>query len=165
MARPLRIDLPGAIQHVTNRGNNRENIFYDEGDKEAFLYLVIEEAERCGWLIHDYALMDNHFHLLIETPEVNLSRGMQRLETTYVQRFNRKYCRTGHLFGGRFGSQLVEGGAYQMEVARYIVLNPVRAEIVERPEDYRWTSYRAKAGLDPAPGWLSMNGLHHFGRD
>lgn len=165
MARPLRVDLPGAIQHVTNRGNNRENIFYEDADKELFLHLVVAEAERCGWLIHDYALMDNHFHLLIETPEANLSRGMQRLQTTYVQRFNRKYRRVGHLFQGRFGSQIVEGGVYLMEVARYIVLNPVRAGIVEHPEDDRWTSYRAKAGLDPAPPWLSMKGLCHFGRD
>ena len=165
MARPLRVDLPGAIQHVTNRGNNRQDIFLGDTDKALFLELFIAEADRCGWLIHDYCLMDNHFHLLVETPEANLSQGMQRFQTTYVQRFNRKHGRTGHLFGGRFGSQVVEGGGYLMEVARYIVLNPVRAGMVERPEDYRWSSYGAKAGVDSAPPWLSTNGLLHFSRD
>jgi putative transposase len=165
MARPLRVDLPGAIQHVTNRGNDRQDIFRGDADKALFMELFVEEADRCGWLIHDYALMDNHFHLLVETPEANLSRGMQRLQTRYVQRFNRNHGRTGHLFGGRFGSQIVEGGGYLMEVARYIALNPVRAGMVERPEDYRWTSYRAKAGLEAPPPWLSMSGLFHFERD
>ncbi len=165
MARQLRVDLPGAIQHVTNRGNNREDIFLGNLDKAFFLELFEAEADRCGWLIHDYCLMDNHFHLLIETPEANLSVGMQRLQTKYAQRFNKRHDRTGHLFGGRFGSQVVEGGAYLMEVARYIVLNPVRAGMVERPEDYEWSSYRAKAGIDPAEPWLSMNGLLHFSRD
>jgi putative transposase len=165
MARPLRVDLPGAIQHVTNRGNDRQDIFRSDEDKALFMEMFVEEADRCGWLIHDYALMDNHFHLLVETPEANLSRGMQRLQTKYVQQFNRNHGRTGHLFGGRFGSQIVEDGRYLMEVARYIVLNPVRAGMVGRPEDYRWTSYRTKAGLETAEPWLSMNGLFHFDRD
>ena len=166
MARQLRVDLPGAIQHVTNRGNNREDIFFGDVDKALFLELFVAEADRCGWLIHDYCLMDNHFHLLVETPEANLSLGMQRLQTRYAQQTNKRHGRTGHLFGGRFGSQVVEGGGYLMEVARYIVLNPVRARMVERPEDYRWSSYRAKAGLESTPPpWLSMKGLLHFSRD
>ena len=165
MARPLRLQVPGGIYHVTNRGNDRHDIFRDEGDKDVFLSLVVAEIERCGWLLHDYALLDNHFHLLIETPEPNLSRGMQRLETTWAQRFNRRYGRRGHLFQGRYDSKLVEGGAYLMEVSRYIALNPVRAGIVERPEQYRWSSYGAKAGYAPAPAWLSMEGLFHFSRD
>lgn len=165
MARPLRIDYPGALQHVTNRGNNGERIFGGDDDKERFLALVIEEAERCGWMIHDYALMDNHFHLLIETPRANLSRGMQRLQTRYVQRFNAINGRTGHLFGGRFWSRPVEDGRYAMEVSRYIALNPVRAGMCARPEESRWSSYRAKAGLDKAPRWLSMRSLLDFDRD
>lgn len=165
MARPLRLQVPGGIYHLTNRGNDGQLIFRDESDKALFLDLVVEEVERCGWILHDYALMDNHFHLLVELTEPRLSAGMQRLQTTYVQRFNRKYRRTGHLFGGRFYSKMVEGGGYLMEVSRYIALNPVRAGMVERPEEYRWSSYRAKAGYEPPPPWLSMAGLSHFSRN
>ena len=165
MARPLRLQFPGGIYHVMNRGNNRQKIFLDDADKALFLAFVIEEIERCGWKLHDYALMDNHFHLLIETPEPNLSTGMHRLESTYAQQFNKRHGRTGHLFGGRYKSFLVEGGGYLMEVARYIVLNPVRAGMVAHPRDYAWSSYRAKAGYEDPPPWLTMSGLYHFDRD
>ncbi len=127
--------------------------------------LLIGEIERCGWKLHDYALMGNHFHLLIETPEANLSSGMHKLEGPYAQRFNRRHGRTGHLFGSRFKACLVEGGRYLMEVSRYIALNPVRAGIVEHPGDYGWSSYRAKAGYEDPPPWLTMSGLFHFDRD
>lgn len=165
MARSLRLQVPGGIYHVFNRGNDRQNIFRDEWDKQVFLSMLIDEIERCGWLLHDYALLDNHFHLLVETPEVSLSSGMHRLQTRYVGYFNRKYKRWGHLFGGRFKSILAERESYLKELSRYIVLNPVRAGIVERPENYRWSSYRAKAGFEEPPPWLCMSGLLDFGRD
>ena len=165
MARPVRLEVPGGIYHVTNRGNDRQTIFVDDADREIFLALVLAEIERCSWILHDYAILSNHFHLLIETPEPNLSKGMQRLEGTYAQWFNRRHGRCGHVLGGRYKSRLVEGGSYLMEVSRYIALNPVRAGIVERPEQYQWSSYRAKAGFEPPPPWLSMVGLTHFSRD
>jgi putative transposase len=165
MARPLRLELPGALHHVFNRGNERKNIFRSDEDRSDFLALLIAERERCNWIIHDYALMDNHFHLVIETPEGNLSKGMQRLEGTYAQRFNKRHDRCGHLFGGRFKSKLVEKESYLLELSRYVALNPVVAGMVDRPEDYAWSSYRAKAGYEPAPAWLDMSGLDQFGSD
>ena len=165
MARPLRLQLEGGIYHVMNRGNNGQLIFMDGADKALFIALLVGEIERCGWKLHDYALMDNHFHLLVETPEANLSSGMHNLEGTYAQAFNRRHKRRGHLFGDRFKSPLVEGGGYLMEVARYIALNPVRAGMVEHPRDYAWSSYRAKAGHETPPPWLTMSGLYHFDRD
>ena len=165
MARQKRLIYPGGIYHVMNRGNNGEWIFHEDADKEMFLALLIAEIERCGLKLHEWALMDNHFHLLLETPEGNLSKAMHRLESGYAQWFNRKYRRTGHLFGERFKSLLVEGGGYLMAAARYIVLNPVRAHIVAHPREYRWSSYRAKAGYEDPPPWLTMSGLYHFDRD
>jgi putative transposase len=165
MARPLRLELPGALHHVFNRGNERKNIFRNDEDRNDFLALLVAERERCNWIIHDFALMDNHFHLVIETPEANLSKGMQRIEGTYAQRFNRRHDRCGHLFGGRFKSRLVEKESYLLELSRYVVLNPVQAGVVARPEDYVWSSYRAKAGYEAAPAWLDMSGLDQFSSD
>lgn len=165
MARQKRIVYPGGIYHAMNRGNNGELIFREDADKEMFLALLIEEIERCALQVHEWALMDNHFHLLVKTPEANLPKAMHRLESQYAQWFNRKYGRTGHLFGQRYKGILVEGGSYEMQAARYIVLNPVRAGIVDHPRDYRWTSYRARAGYEAPPPWLSMQGLDHFDRD
>lgn len=156
MARPLRLQHPGALWHVTSRGNNRGDIFFDDADRTLFLNLFGESARRSHWIVHEYALMTNHFHLLIETPEMTLSSGMKWLNQTYAQRMNKKYNRVGHFYQGRFHSELVEKEAYLLEVMRYIVLNPVRAGMVERPEDYRWSSYRAKLGLEEPPEWLTM---------
>jgi hypothetical protein len=101
--------------------------------------------------------MKNHYHLVIQTPQPNLSRGMQWMNGTYASWFNRRHKRSGHLFHGRFHAFLIEKEAYFAEVLRYVVLNPVRAKMVGRPEDYRWSSYRATAGLEPAPKWLDVN--------
>jgi REP element-mobilizing transposase RayT len=114
---------------------------------------------RFEWQCLTYCLMDNHFHLLVETPKPNLSRGMQRLKGTYGRYFNDRYGLVGHLFQGRFSSPLVTGEEYQLEVARYIVRNPVRAGIVKAPEDYVWSSYRATVGLAPAPSFLAVSRL------
>lgn len=165
MARPLRLEHPGALWHVTSRGNNRADIFFDDDDRNFFLDLVGEAVVRFHWLLHEYTLMTNHYHLVIETPETTLSRGMKWVNQRYAQRINRKYKRSGHLFQGRFGSQLVEKESHMLEVLRYTVLNPVRAGMVERPEDYRWSSYRAKIGHAPVPEWLTTTTLGEFGKD
>lgn len=159
MARPLRIEFPGAIYHATSRGNARRKIFLDDEDREAFLSILAWVVERFGWICHAYCLMDNHFHLLIETPEPNLARGMRQLNGVYTQAFNRHHRKVGHLFQGRYKAILVERDGYLLELARYIVLNPVRARIVKAPEGYAWSSYRPTLGLDPIPPGLSVDGL------
>ncbi|MBI4915717.1 MAG: transposase [Acidobacteria bacterium] len=154
MARPLRLEHPGAVWHVTSRGNAREAIFLDDGDRSAFLELLAKSVEMCRWRLHAYVLMTNHFHLLLETPEPNLSRGMRQLNGVYTQRFNRRHRRTGHVLQGRFGAVLVERNAHLLELARYVVLNPVRAGMVPSPGTWAWSSFRATAGLADGPSWL-----------
>ena len=156
MARPLRIEFPGALYHVTSRGNEKRPIFRSDVDRRAFLDFLAQAARRFGWSITAWVLMTNHFHLVIQTPGPNLSRGMHWLNGTYAARFNKHHRRWGHLFGGRFKAFLIDKETYFMEVLRYTVLNPVRAGMVERPEDYRWSSYRATAGLELAPDWLDV---------
>ncbi|MBI5753042.1 MAG: transposase [Hydrogenophilales bacterium] len=159
MARPLRIEFPGAIYHVTSRGNARRKIFLDDSDRETFLSTLAWVVERFGWICHAYCLMDNHFHLMIETPEPNLSRGMRQLNGVYTQGFNRRHRKVGHLFQGRFKAILVERDSYLLELARYVVLNPVRAKLVKAPEDYLWSSYRPTLGLDSVPNGLTIDWL------
>lgn len=159
MARPLRIEFPGAIYHVTSRGNARRQIFLDDADREAFLATLAWVIERFKWICHAYCLMDNHFHLMIETPEANLSRGMRQLNGVYTQGFNRRHRIVGHLFQGRFKAILVERDSYLLELARYVALNPVRAKMAKAPEDYAWSSYRATLGRAPAPAGLSADWL------
>ena len=157
MARPLRIEFPGAIYHVTARGNAREAIFHDDADRGLFLGALGEVVARFGWCCHAYCLMDNHYHLLIETPRGNLSLGMRQLNGVYTQRFNRRHARVGHLLQGRFKAILVERETYLLELARYIVLNPVRAKIVKSIERYPWSSYPGTVGAAPASPWLSTD--------
>jgi len=160
MARALRIQYPGAVHHVTARGNERKRIFRCDADRRKFLELLGQATLRFGWLLPAWVLMSNHVHLVIETPlRLTLSDGIQWLNSSYAEWFNKKYGRVGHLFQGRFKSFLVEKEAYLHEVLRYVVLNPVRARMVERPEDYRWSSYRATAGLEAAPDWLALDAL------
>ena len=156
MARPLRVEYPDALYHVTARGNERRPIFRNVHDRQTFLQLLGQAAVRFGWSVTAYVLMTNHFHLVIQTPEPNLSRGMHWLNGTYAAWFNHQHNRAGHLFQGRFHSVLIDKEAYFAEVLRYVVLNPVRAKLVARPEGYRWSSYRATAGLEPAPEWLDV---------
>ncbi len=136
MARPLREEYPGALWHVTSRGNSGTSIFVDDGDRIAFLGRVETAVERYGWIIHAWVLMGTHFHFLIETPKPTLSSGMQWLNGCWGGDFNRFHDRHGHLFGGRFKSFLIERETYYLEVLRYIILNPVRAGMVEHPKDY-----------------------------
>lgn len=159
MSRPLRIEFPGAIHHVTSRGNARKKIFMDDTDRETFLATLGWVVERFGWLCHAYCLMDNHFHLLIETSAANLSAGMRQLNGVYTQRFNRLHKRAGHLFQGRFKAILVERDNYLLELSRYIVLNPVRARMVTSVEQYPWSSYPATVGAAPMPAGLTIDWL------
>ena len=159
MSRPLRIEFPGAYYHVTSRGDGRENIYLDDIDRQQFLEVLSEVIERFNWICHAYCLMDNHYHLLIETPEGNLSMGMRQLNGVFTQRFNRRHKRVGHVFQGRYKAILVQEGAYLLELCRYIVLNPVRAQMVEIPNDWHWSSYLGTAGINPPPNWLSIKPL------
>ncbi len=165
MARPLRIEYPGAVYHVTSRGNARQPIVIDDQDRHTFLALLAHVIDRFGWLCHAYCLMDNHYHLLIETPQPNLSRGMRQLNGRYTQSFNRRHDRVGHVLQGRFTAILVEKEAHLLELCRYVVLNPVRAKMVTHPRLWAWSSYRATVGDTPAPPWLTIDWiLHQFGQ-
>jgi len=164
MARPLRLDYPGALWHVTTRGNARQPIFLDDGDRRSFLTVLGRVAETFRWLVYAWVLMENHYHLVVETLEGTLSRGMRQLNGVYTQRFNTRHSRVGHLLQGRFKSILVEREAHLLELVRYVMLNPVRAGLVGHPRDHRWSSYRALIGSEPAPSWLGRSSLlAHFG--
>ena len=166
MARPLRIEYPGAIYHVTSRGNARLPIYQDYRDRLSFLSVLKDVVERYQWRCHAYCLMENHYHLLVETPEGNLSKGMRQLNGVYTQRFNRRHGKVGHVFQGRFKAILVDRDAYLLELCRYVVLNPVRAATVVSPERYRWSSYRATAGFERAPLFLTRDWiLAQFGEN
>lgn len=156
MARPLRIQFEGALYHVTSRGNARQKIFLDDKDRNGFLETLTGVVDRFGWICHAYCLMNNHYHLLIETPAANLSRGMQMLNGIYTQSFNRRHGRVGHVLQGRFKAIVVEKESHLLELSRYVVLNPVRASVVRHPRQYRWSSYRATAGEAESPGYLSV---------
>jgi len=154
MARPLRIEYPEAVYHITSRGNARNKIFSDDQDREIFLSTLDAVVTRYNWLCHAYCLMDNHYHLMVETPDANLSIGMRQLNGVYTQRYNRRHRKTGHLFEGRFKAILVQKDNYLLQLCRYVVLNPVGAGVVEKPEAWRWSSYQATAGLRREPGYL-----------
>ncbi|MBI5444706.1 MAG: transposase [Deltaproteobacteria bacterium] len=165
MARPLRLEHPGALWHVTARGNERGDVFRDDVDREEFLSVLGRTVSVYGWRLHAYVLMGNHYHLFVETPEPTLSRGMRDLNGITTQRFNRRHGRTGHLFEGRFKAILVEREAHFLEVARYVVLNPVRVGFSRSAASWPWSSYKATAGLAEAPEWLETGWtIEQFGR-
>ena len=157
MVRPLRVEYEGAVYHVTSRGNAGQDIFLSDRDRELFLEVLAATVERFGWFCHAYCLMTNHYHLLVETPDANLSRGMRHLNGVYTQAFNRRHQRTGHVLQGRFKAILVEKETHLLELARYVVLNPVRARMVRSAKDWRWSSYRATAGMVEAPDFLTTS--------
>jgi len=156
MARPLRIEFPGAVYHVTSRGNARQVIFLNHIDRIKFIEVLSHVVERFHWLCHAYCLMDNHYHLIIETLEGNLSRGMRQLNGVYTQIFNQRHRRVGHLFQGRYKAILVEKDRHLSSLSRYVVLNPVRIGMVKRPEDWAWSSYRATLGIAKKPSFLTV---------
>jgi putative transposase len=163
MARQLRVHFKGAVYHVTSRGNERKNIVRSDKDRELFLRVLAQTVEDYHLKCHAWVLMDNHYHLLLETPEANLSRALRHLNGVYTQKFNRHNSRTGHLFQGRYKAILVEKGTHLLELCRYVVLNPVRARMVKHPGEWKWSSYEATAGIEKKVDWLTTDWiLGHF---
>ena len=154
MGRAWRIEYKGALYHILSRGNEQKDIFYDDQDRLLFLDAIGEMSERFEMDVFAYVLMGNHYHLLLKTNRANLSKSMQWLGVTYTRRFNLRHFRSGHLFQGRFKSIIVQNDAYLMRLSCYIHRNPLRAGIVKRLADYRWSSYKAYAYADKAPEWL-----------
>lgn len=166
MARPLRLELAGGLYHVTSRGNGRQDIYLDDGDRQNWLDLLGETCSRFNWACHAYCLMTNHYHIVIETIEGNLSQGMRQLNGVYTQRFDRRHSRVGHIFQGRYKAILVDKDSHLLELARYVVLNPVRAGMANDAADWQWSSYLATIGRTVPPQWLQTHWLlRQFGSD
>lgn len=159
MARPLRLEYAGAIYHVFSRGNRREPVYLDDQDFAGFVDLLGEVCARFNWVVHAYCLMTNHYHLLVETPDANLSRGMRQLNGEHTQRFNRRHRRVGHVFQGRYKAILVQRGEYLLELTRYVVLNPVKARMVGEAGEWAWSSFNSQTGREPVPDWLDVEWL------
>jgi len=163
MARPLRLEFEGALYHVISRGNARQEIFRDNVDYQQLLKLLAAAVERYSWLVHAYCLLSNHYHLLVETPQPNLSAGMRQLNGTYAQYFSRRHDQPGHLFQGRFKAYVVDKDSYLLELSRYIALNPVKAGLVTSPGQWKWSSYRKTAGTEKGAPFLQTERiLSHF---
>ncbi|MFT6099503.1 MAG: REP element-mobilizing transposase RayT [Arenicella sp.] len=159
MSRPLRLEFAGALYHVTSRGDRQEDIYDDDADRRLFIETLGHVCESYNWDCHAYCLMSNHYHLMIETPDANLSKGMRHLNGVYTQSYNRRHRRVGHVFQGRYKAIHVEKESYLLELARYIVLNPVRAEMVRTAHEWPWSSYRATSGQISAFSWLNAHWL------
>lgn len=159
MARPLRIEYPGAYYHVMNRGLERREIFHKARDYETFAGLCLEIHKRFKVVFHAYCLMPNHYHLMLETPEGNLSRAMKHLDGVYTQGFNKRRGRVGPLFQGRYKALLIEKESYSLQLARYIHLNPVKAQLAKTPEDYLHSSFGYYAGRGKKPEFLETDWL------
>ncbi|KKW44589.1 MAG: hypothetical protein UY95_C0024G0008 [Parcubacteria group bacterium GW2011_GWA2_56_7] len=157
MARPLRVEFKGGLYHVIARGNAKQKIFLDDHDRERFLYWLKDAIRVHNLVLHAYCLMGNHYHVLIETPDGNLSRAMRDVNGHYTQNFNARHERVGHLFQGRYKAFVIEKHSYILAVLRYIILNPVRARLVRHPRDWRWSSYKATAGIVKTPEWLCVD--------
>lgn len=165
MARPLRLEFAGALYHVTSRGDGREDIYLSDDDRELWLRVLGEVCERFNWVCHAYCLMTNHYHVLIETPDANLSLGMRQLNGVYTQLFNKAHRRVGHVFQGRFKAILVDKDSYLLELARYIVLNPLRAKMIRSLNQWPWSSFAATCGQAELPPWLHVDAiLSQFGK-
>jgi REP element-mobilizing transposase RayT len=166
MSRPLRVEYSGAYYHVINRGNNQENIFLNDRDREKFIEYLEKANERYSIVIHTYCLMSNHFHLLVETAEPNLSVAMQWINVSYATYFNRKRGRHGHLFQGRFKAILVDADEYLKHLSRYIHLNPLRAKMVSSAAKYKWSSYGYFIGKKKPPEFIETDWiLSGFGKN
>jgi len=156
MSRPLRIEFAGALYHVMARGDARAAIFLDDEDRQAFCVGLSRACERFEWRLWAYCLMDNHYHLLVETLQPTLSRGMREVNGVYTQGFNRRHDRVGHVLQGRYKAVLVDKDSYLLELSRYIVLNPVRARMYPSAGDWAWSSYQAVMGKAAAPDMLAV---------
>lgn len=159
MSRPLRIELASGLYHVTSRGDRREDIYFSDADRLAWLKIYSQVCKRFNWVCHAWCQMSNHYHIVVETVEGNLSEGMRQLNGVYTQYINRTYNRVGHVFQGRFKGILVERDTYLLELARYVVLNPVRAGMVADTGDWAWSSYHAMVGQEGKPEWLNTDWL------
>jgi len=165
MARPMRIEYEGAVYHVTSRGNERKAVFRNDKDRKTFLDVLKKVNTRYNIICHSYCLMKNHYHLLLETPSGNLSKGMRQLNGVYTQAFNRRHRRVGHIFQGRYKAILIQKESHLLEVCRYVVLNPVRAMIIKKPEEWKWSSYTAVAGINKPHECLTTDWiLGQFGK-
>jgi len=155
MARPLRLQFAGAIYHLTSRGNAGNRIFIGDFDRTSFLKVLAKVVERYKWKCHGYCLMNNHYHLIVETLTGNLARGMKYLNGVYTQRYNKIHVRHGHIFQGRYSSILIEKDSHLLEVVRYVANNPVRVGLVSNPGDWEWGSYRYLIGGEELPLFLT----------
>jgi REP element-mobilizing transposase RayT len=164
MPRSLRIEYPGAVYHALNRGNYRDSIFSLETIKGIFENTLFAACERSGWILHGYCVLDNHYHLALETPEPNLSAGMQWLQATFANRFNRNVQSRGHVFQGRFKSLIVERDEYLGTLLDYIHLNPVRAGIVapDQLQEYRWSSFWYLFHKRKRPAFMEMSSCLYY---
>ncbi len=162
MSRPLRIELPDGLYHVTSRGDRREPIFEDDDDRELLLDVLAQGLERFDASVFAYCLMGNHYHFVLQTRKGNLSRLMRHVNGVYSQSYNRRRGLVGHLFQGRFKAIHVDADAYFLAVCRYVELNPVRARIADEPGRLRWSSYRAHLGIDSVPPWLDSEALYGY---
>lgn len=159
MTRPLRLEFPGALYHVTSRGDHREAIYRDAVDRQAWLDTIALVCKRFNFVVHAYCQMTNHYHLLVETVDGNLSQGMRQLNGLYTQAYNRRHRLVGHLFQGRYKAILVQKESYLLELTRYVVLNPLRARMVTSLDDWPWSSHHCVLGNQPAPPWLDTEWL------
>ncbi len=159
MSRPVRIEFPGAHYHVTSKGIQSRPVFADNEDRSVFLNVLEAVVSRFGWLLHSYVLMDSHYHLVLECPKANLSKGMRQLNGVYTQHFNRRHDNDGPLFQGRFKSVLFEAETYLLPLCRHVVLNPVRAGTASSAQAYRWSSHRATCGSIKTPVFLHTETL------
>jgi len=162
MVRPLRIEFPGAVYHVTSRGDRREPIFVNDVDRHALLAVLAQAAQRFDAQALAYCLMGNHYHLVLHTRQANLSLLMRHLNGVYTQGYHRRHGKVGHVFQGRFKAILVDRDAYLLALCRYVELNPVRAGLVAAAADWAWSSYLAHVGSKPPPEWLDTVGLHGY---
>jgi putative transposase len=159
MARPIRIEYAGALYHVTSRGDRREDIFLDDNDRLIWLAIFADVCSRFNWRCHTWCLMDNHYHIVVETIEGNLAKGMRHLNGVYTQKSNRRHQRVGHVFQGRYKAILVQKNCYLLELSRYVVLNPVRAQMVNDVSDWQWSSFHAMLDFAACPEWLETDWL------
>jgi putative transposase len=160
MARPLRIEFPGAVYHVTSRGDRREPIYRDDVDRLSQLAVLAQAMDRFDAQVLAYCLMGNHYHLVLYTRAANLSRLMRQVNGVYTQAFNRRHGLVGHLFQGRFKALIVDRDAYLLALCRYVERNPVAAGLVGAASQWQWSSCRAHVGLTQTPAWLDRDGLH-----
>jgi putative transposase len=157
MARPLRLQFPGAVYHLTSRGNRQAHIYHSNEDRKIFLDILGKTVKRYNWICYGYCLMDNHYHLLIETVDANLSLGMRQLNGMYTQYNNRRHGKVGHVFQGRYKSILVEKDSHLLELCRYIVLNPVKSKMTDHPGKWQWSSYKSTSTGKSLPEFLSVD--------